>query len=46
VLLEAGRVQTIRFATNLREVYDVGLLVDYSPDDWTEGKCNSDRLDE
>jgi hypothetical protein len=34
VLLEAGRVQTIRFATNLREVYDVGLLVDYSPDDW------------
>jgi len=44
-VLEAGRVQTIRFATNLREVYDVGLLLDYSPDDWTEGKCNSDRLD-
>jgi biopolymer transport protein ExbD len=44
VLLEAGRVQTIRFATNLRKVYEVSLLVDYSPDDWTEGKCNSDRL--
>ena len=38
-------MQTIRFAKNLREVYDVSLLVDYSPDDWTEGKCNSDRLD-
>jgi hypothetical protein len=45
VSLEAERVQTIRFATNLRAVYDVSLLVEYSPDDCTEGKCNSDRLD-
>ena len=39
VALEAGKVQKEDFELNLRGVYSVRLELDYSPDDWTEGKC-------
>ena len=43
VKLEAGRIQSAEFPINLQENYTVGINVDYSLDDWTEGKC-SDKL--
>lgn len=39
VKLEAGRIQSVEFAINLREDYSVRVNVDYSLEDWTEGKC-------
>lgn len=43
VKLEAGTIKNVEFPINLRENYVVGINVDYSLDDWTEGKC-SDKL--
>jgi biopolymer transport protein ExbD len=43
VTLEAEKTQTAEFFINLREDYSVRINVEYSPDDWTKGKC-SDRL--
>lgn len=43
VKLEAGTIKNVEFPINLPENYMVGINVDYSLDDWTEGKC-SDKL--
>ena len=39
VSLEAGKVQREDFELNLREDYSVRIELDYSADDWNEGKC-------
>ena len=39
VKLEAGRVQSVAFSVNLREDYSIRIKVDYSVEDWAEGKC-------
>ena len=39
VSLEAGKVQVVEFAINIRESYSVRMEMDYSEDDWNEGKC-------
>lgn len=39
VSLEPGKIQTEDFELNLREDYSVRIELDYSADDWNEGKC-------
>ena len=39
VLLEAGKVQREDLQLNLGEDYSVRIELDYSADDWNEGKC-------
>jgi biopolymer transport protein ExbD len=44
VSLEADKTQTVEFNINLRETYWVGVLLDYSANDYIEGNCGASRL--
>jgi hypothetical protein len=47
ISLDAGRIQTGDFGINLREKFQVYILLDPSIDDyWTDGRCNFDSLPE
>jgi biopolymer transport protein ExbD len=47
ISLDAGRIQTGDFGINLREKFQVYILLDPSIDDyWTDGRCNLDSLPE
>ena len=47
ISLDAGGIQTGDFGINLREKFQLYILLDPSIDDyWTDGRCNFDSLPE